>query len=107
MFILLYFRKKERYTDQPPPSKTSIAPAPTPGLMPTEMEATAQLGSMYADPRSIEHEPAPATGEEYALVSKPPPAKMASNQVKQCYVGGYVDSVECTICLMCAIVLCW
>ena len=76
--MILAYRKGNSYIDQPDPIATKAQEADTPGLL---QDATEEVGSMYADPRSIEHEAAPITGEEYAMVTKSTSKKKERNQV--------------------------
>ena len=77
----LIYRNGNIYTDQPDPIAAKAQEADTPGLLQDTTEEVAAPGSMYADPRSIEHEVASITGEEYAMVTKSTSKKKQRNQV--------------------------
>ena len=48
---------------------------------PVADEHATTTGGLYADPKSIEHETAAGTGEEYALVAKPRSKNQTSTDV--------------------------
>ena len=63
----VYFSHRKRHDSSPPPPPT---------------EQVAQ-GATYADPKSIEHETGPETGELYAVAAKPSSKKKKNKQPEE------------------------